>query len=83
MTDRAINDALKKIAKKYPQSGLPYDISTHSLRKAFAIRVWELEGGNEAGAMKVSRMLGHSNIQMTYTYLGITDTISKQIYYSI
>lgn len=47
-------------------------ISTHSLRKAWAIRCWELNGNTEAALIEISQWIGHSSPKTTMRYMGFT-----------
>jgi len=67
LTRAGVNTVLNSIAKAV---GIEHPVTAHSLRKAFAIRTWQLLGENEAAMYYVSSWLNHSSLQMTYRYLG-------------
>lgn len=69
MTRHGVNWALKAIAKRY---GITDDISSHTLRKSFALHAYEMLGSDHMALMTVSTMLGHTSTNTTLTYLGIT-----------
>jgi integrase/recombinase XerD len=59
------------------------NISNHSLRKAFARRIWEKNGKDESSLVLLSQVLGHSNIATTRIYLGITSEEIRGAYMSL
>lgn len=70
MTNKGINDSLTKAAKAV---GVEHSVSAHSLRKAFAMRIYELAGADENAMNEVSAYLNHANTQVTRAYLGFTE----------
>lgn len=78
-----INTALKIIARKYPECGLPEDISSHSLRKCFAMKVYEDLGKTEHALMFVSMLLGHKSTTQTRVYIGLDKQATMEYYQSL
>ncbi|MFZ4399829.1 MAG: tyrosine-type recombinase/integrase [Bacteroidales bacterium] len=76
-----INRVLHLIFEKYNfsvQNG-----STHTLRKTFGKRVWEVDGKSERSLIYLSQIFNHSSIQITKRYIGITQQDITNIYLSI
>jgi len=46
--------------------------SSHTLRKTFGRRVWEMHGESDQALIFLSEIFGHSNTAITRRYLGIT-----------
>lgn len=72
---QSINVILKQIfnSKKL-------QISSHSLRKAFARRIYTNLNESEHGLVLILDILGHSNIAITRRYLGIRAETIKNVY---
>lgn len=70
MTNKGINDALMRAARSV---GIQHNVSAHSLRKAFAMRIYELAGADDNAMNEVSAYLNHSSTQVTRAYLGFTE----------
>lgn len=83
MTPRGINKALKIVAERYPDCGLPSDISSHSLRKCFALHAYETMGKNEHALQFVSMLLGHKSTTVTRVYIGLDKEAIKSFYESL
>jgi len=76
-----INRILHRIFEKYNvkvQNG-----STHTLRKTFGKRVWEVDDKSERSLIYLSEIFNHSSIQITKRYIGITQQDINNIYLSI
>lgn len=52
-------------------AGCAEHISTHSLRKSFGRRIYELNGKSEDCLIKLSELFQHSNMAITRRYLGL------------
>ena len=81
VTIQYINRVLHRIFEKYNvnvQNG-----STHTLRKTFGKRVWEVDGKSERSLIYLSQIFNHSSIQITKRYIGITQQDISNIYLSI
>ncbi len=76
-----VNVKLKEILTKY---GIKTENpSTHSLRKSFGRRVWELNDYSEKSLVLLSELFNHSNIQITKRYLGIKEKELFDVYDSL
>lgn len=75
---QSINEALKAIfnSKKL-------QISSHSLRKSFARRVYQNQNESENSLVLLSDIFGHSSIAITRRYLGIRSEVISNIYLSL
>jgi integrase len=76
-----VNTKLKEILTKY--SIKTTNASTHTLRKSFGRRVWELANYSEKSLVLLSEIFNHSNIQVTKKYLGIKETEIFDVYDSL
>jgi len=74
----SLNRILKKIFAGYAPN-----ISTHSLRKSFGRRVYEMNGKSEDSLIVLSEMFCHSNMAITRRYLGIRQQQIDNIYMSL
>lgn len=57
--------------------------STHTLRKTFGRRVWEMCGETDAALVKLSKVFRHSSVEITRIYLGITEEEIAEVYLSL
>lgn len=57
--------------------------STHTLRKTFAKRVWEMDGKSERSLIYLSQMFNHSSISITRRYIGIVQKDIRDIYLNL
>jgi len=75
---QSINDVLKTIftSKKL-------QISSHSLRKSFARRVYQNQNESENSLVLLSDIFGHSSISITRRYLGIRQETISNVYLSL
>ena len=76
-----INLQLKFYAKKLRIKEL--NISTHSLRKSFGRRVWEMNNYSDRSLIILSEIFNHSNIAITRKYLGIRQAEIFDVYESL
>lgn len=51
---------------------MPEDIGSHTIRKTFARRFWEVGGRSEYALLLLQQILRHSSINVTALYIGIT-----------
>lgn len=54
--------------------------STHTLRKTFGKRVWEMDGKSERSLIYLSQIFNHSSIGITRRYIGIVQDDIRDIY---
>ena len=76
-----VNRSLHKIFKTYNikvQNG-----STHTLRKTFGKRVWEMDNKSERSLIYLSEIFSHSNISTTKRYIGIVQKDIENIYLNL
>jgi len=75
---QSINDILKTLfnTKKL-------QISSHSLRKSFARRVYTINNESENSLVLLSDIFSHSNIAITRRYLGIRQETISNVYLSL
>ena len=74
--NRMLKEAFSKQAKKD-------NISTHSLRKTFGRRVYDINGQSEHALVKLSELFGHSSVGLTRVYLGIKQEELNNLYLSM
>ncbi|PMS91899.1 tyrosine-type recombinase/integrase [Vibrio parahaemolyticus] len=81
ITIQYVNRVLKRVALKLR---LPYQLSTHSMRKSFTAMILSIPGANISNAME---LLGHSDLSSTQRYVNTFDNKNKdftsQITYSV
>ncbi len=75
---QSLNDLLKSI---FNNSTL--QISTHSLRKSFARRVYTNNNESENSLVLLSDIFSHSNISITRRYLGIRQETIDNVYLNL
>lgn len=69
-------DTIRQRVKKHFKQILDIDMHPHQLRHAFALNLLE----NGCGLRSIQKLLGHSNIETTMRYLGITDKFLEKDY---
>lgn len=74
--NRKLKDAFKSLSKDH-------NISTHSLRKTFGRRVYEVGNESEKALMYLSEMFNHTSINVTRIYLGLKQEEFNDIYMSL
>jgi len=79
-TTQALNRMLKDTFSKQSRTE---NISTHSLRKTFGRRVYDMQNQSEHALTVLSQMFGHSNLQITRIYLGLKQEEFNSIYLSL
>lgn len=77
---QSINRILKTIFKNQLQSK---NISTHTMRKTFGRRVWEINNKSEDGLIMLMDLFNHSSLKITKDYLGITAEDRAMVYLSL
>ena len=76
-----INRLLKKTFYDY---GIKtQNASTHTLRKTFGKRVWEMDGKSERSLIYLSQIFNHSSISITRRYIGIVQEDIRDIYLNL
>ncbi len=73
-----INVKLKEIFEKYGIKTT--NASTHTLRKSFGRRVWEMNNHTEKSLVLLSEIFNHSSVQLTKRYLGIREEEIFDVY---
>lgn len=75
------NNRIKQIFERFDiQTQNP---SSHTLRKTFALRVYNVNQRSEDALILLSEMFNHSNISITRKYIGITQERITNVYLSI
>lgn len=75
---QSINDILKTLFKDKKMQ-----ISSHSLRKSFARRVYTINNESENSLVLLSDIFSHSSIAITRRYLGIRQETISNVYLSL
>ena len=78
MSIQYINRLLKKTFSDYGVK--TQNASTHTLRKTFGKRVWEMDGKSERSLIYLSQIFNHSSIGITRRYIGIVQEDIRDIY---
>ncbi|MFZ1809306.1 MAG: tyrosine-type recombinase/integrase [Cyclobacteriaceae bacterium] len=81
MTVQYINRKLKSIFKYYKVKIAK--VSSHTLRKTFGRRVYELNYKSDDALIKLSQMFNHANTAITRRYIGIQQETIKDIYLNL
>ena len=79
-TTQSLNRILKKIFNKLSEYE---NISTHSLRKSFGRRVYDMNGQSEHSLGKLSEIFGHKCIHNTRVYLDLKQKDPNEIYMNL
>lgn len=58
-------------------------ISSHSLRKTFGRRVWDMNNQSEAALIKLGGIFNHNDVSTTRRYLGITQEEIDDVYMNL
>ena len=77
-----MNVKLKELFSKY-EIKVDGDISTHTLRKTFGIRIMEVNNYSNESLGLLRELFGHYNIGVTKKYLGIEEQEIKNVYDSL
>ena len=75
------NNRIKQIFERFDI--VTQNPSSHTLRKTFALRVYETNQRSEDALILLSEMFNHSNISITRKYIGITQQRITNVYLSI
>ena len=75
---QSLNELLKKIF-----NSKTLQVSTHSLRKSFARRVYENNNQSEHSLVLLSQIFSHSSIQITRRYLGLRQESIDNVYLTL
>lgn len=81
MTIQYMNRRLHKVFDRYKvkvKNG-----STHTLRKTFGKRVWEMDNKSERSLIYLSEIFSHSSIATTKRYIGIIQQDIENIYLNL
>ncbi len=76
-----VNTKLKEIFTKYSIN--TENPSSHSIRKSFGRKIWQLNDYSEKSLVLLSELFNHSNIQITKRYLGIKEKELFDVYDSL
>lgn len=76
-----INKRLKFIFKKYNVKVA--NASSHTLRKTFGKRIYEMDNKSERSLIYLSEIFSHSNIAITRKYIGITQEQISDLYINL
>lgn len=75
------NNRIKQIFERFDIE--TQNPSSHTLRKTFALRVYEINQRSEDALILLSEMFNHSNISITRKYIGITQERIANVYMSL
>lgn len=81
ITIQYLNRRLHSIFDKYHirvQNG-----STHTLRKTFGKKIYEMNGQSESSLIQLSLIFSHNSIATTKRYIGITDKQIADVYLNL
>jgi len=76
-----INRRLKVIFKKYNVK--VQNPSSHTLRKSFGRRIWEMDNQSERSLIYLSEIFNHSSTTVTRRYIGITEEKIAEVYMNL
>ena len=76
-----INKRLKVIFSKYNVK--VQNPSSHTLRKTFGKRIYEMDGQSDRSLIYLSDIFGHSSTAITRSYIGITQDQIKDVYLNL
>lgn len=74
---------VNRVLKELFEESKFQNVSTHSLRKTFGRRVYDKNGKTEHALITLSDVFGHSNIQITRTYLGLKAEEIASVYMNL
>ncbi len=73
-----VNKQLHKIFPKY--NVRVQNPSTHTLRKTFGRRIWEMDNKSERSLIYLSEIFSHNSIATTRKYIGVTERQIADVY---
>lgn len=76
-----INKRLKVIFTRY--NVRVQNPSSHTLRKTFGKRIYEMDGQSDRALIYLSDIFGHSSTAITRSYIGITQDQIKDVYLNL
>ncbi len=76
-----VNRRLHEIFRRYQVKAK--NPSTHTLRKTFGKRVWEMDGKSERALIYLAQIFNHSSVQITRRYIGIVQEDIDNIYMNL
>jgi integrase len=82
ITVQYVNRHLKDVMERYKISK-NISVSTHSLRKSFGRRAFEVNNSSEKSLILLSEILNHSNVGTTKIYLGIREEEIGEVYQTL
>jgi integrase len=81
MSVQYINRILKQIALDYNINAKHF--TTHSFRKTFGRRIWEINNYSEKSLIMLNKIFNHTSIETTRIYLGIQEEEIDLVYDSL
>lgn len=78
LTISYVNKQLHKIFPKYRVK--VQNPSTHTLRKTFGRRIWEMDNKSERSLIYLSEIFSHNSIATTRKYIGVTERQIADVY---
>jgi integrase len=71
----------KQLHKIFPKYGVKVqNPSTHTLRKTFGRRIWEMDNKSERSLIYLSEIFSHNSIATTRKYIGVTERQIADVY---
>jgi integrase len=84
MTHVSVSYVNKSLKKSFAKYGIEANqVSSHMFRKSFAYKVLEDDDFSDKAIFLVSRLLNHSNINITMKYLLLHEKEELEIYKSL
>jgi len=80
ITTQQLNRLLKNAFEKLAKTN---NISTHSLRKTFGRKIWEINNESDKSLTKLSEIFNHTNSAVTRRYLGIRQEELNDVYFQL
>ena len=81
ITIQHMNRSLKNLLSQYDLN--ESNVTTHSFRKSFGKRVYEMNGKTENALIVLSKIFNHSSISITKRYIGIQQKEITEVYMSL